>query len=244
MRIVLAACAWALLACSPAAQTLLPQATEVWSPVPAKVTPGERDSAPPSDAIVLFDGANLEGWRSANGGPARWRIADDVLIVAPGAGDIATNDTFGDVQLHLEWRTPVLGDDATGQNRGNSGVFLQERYEVQVLDTFENRTYVNGQAGAVYKQHAPLVNASRRAGAWQSYDIIFTAPRFAADGVLTAPARVTVLHNGVLIQNNAALTGPTTYIGQPAYEAHGEASLRLQDHGAEVAYRNIWLRRL
>jgi Domain of Unknown Function (DUF1080) len=245
MRFFLAACVWALLACSPAAQTLLPQATEVWSPIPAKVTPGARDAAAPSDAVVLFDGTGLAQWRAAEGaGPARWRIADGALVVAPGAGDIATVEAFGDVQLHLEWRTPVLGEDATGQNRGNSGVFLQERYEVQVLDTFVNRTYVNGQAGAIYKQHAPLVNASRPAGEWQSYDIIFTAPRFAADGALASPGRVTVLHNGVLIQNNAEIAGSTAYIGQPVYEPHGAASLRLQDHGAEVAYRNIWLRRL
>ncbi|MEJ0058088.1 MAG: DUF1080 domain-containing protein [Terricaulis sp.] len=263
MRLALAIFALAITACGSVAQELpLPQATEVWSPVPAHVAPGAEVGAPPSDAIVLF-GANtlsgqdvvngmttrdlvpfLGGWESVNGGPARWIVEDGVLTVAPGTGDIRTTERFGDVQLHIEWRPPVLPANRTGQDRGNSGVFLQERYEVQVLDTLENVTYSNGQAGSIYKQHIPLVNASRPAGEWQSYDILYTAPRFGADGALTSPARVTVLHNGVLIQNNVTLTGGTTYIGAPSYEVHGDGALRLQDHGAPVSFRNIWVRRL
>jgi hypothetical protein len=166
------------------------------------------------------------------------------MTVVPGAGDIRTRRGFGDVQLHIEWRTPaeVSGE---GQGRGNSGIFLMERYELQVLDSYENRTYANGQAGAIYKQHIPLVNASRRPGEWQSYDVVFTAPRFGADGTLLNPAYMTVFHNGVLIQNHVALRGPTRYIGEPSYEAHADrAALVLQDHGNPVSYRNIWLREI
>lgn len=222
-----------------------PKATEVWSPVPAKVTPGASTGAPPSDAIVLFDGNDLDAWKSAkDGGPARWRVEQGELVVAPGSGDIQTRGTFGDVQLHVEWFAPPLPADKVDQDRANSGVFLQDVYEVQVLDTFENKTYVNGQAGAVYKQYPPLVNASLPAGKWQAYDIVYTAPRFAFDGSVKAPARMTVLHNGVLIQNNVALKGATTYIGAPSYKAHGDMPIRLQDHSHKVRFRNIWLRKL
>ena len=222
-----------------------PKETEVWFPVPPKVTPGATPGAPPSDAIVLFDGSNLNAWKSANGGgPAQWQVENGEIVIAPGTGDIQTREAFGDVQLHVEWYAPQLPPDKVNQDRANSGVFLQDVYEVQVLDTFENKTYVNGQAGAIYKQYAPLVNANRPAEQWQTYDIVFTAPRFAADGSLTSAARVTVLHNGVLVQNNVALKGATTYIGAPSYLPHGDMPLRLQDHSHKVRFRNIWLRKL
>lgn len=222
-----------------------PKATEVWSPVPVKVTPGATAGAPPSDAIVLFDGKNVTAWKSEkDGGPAKWRVEQGELVVAPGTGDIQTRASFGDVQLHVEWYAPQLPADKVGQDRANSGVFLQDVYEVQVLDTFENKTYVNGQAGAIYKQYPPLVNASLPAGKWQTYDIIYTAPHFASDGSVKSPARMTVLHNGVLIQNNVSLKGATAYIGAPVYKAHGDMPIRLQDHSHEVRFRNIWLRKL
>lgn len=222
-----------------------PKDTEVWSPVPVKVTPGASPGAPPSDAIVLFDGKNLDAWKSAQGnGAAKWQVDNGELVVVPGTGDIQTRAAFGDVQLHVEWYAPQLPADKVDQDRANSGIFLQDVYEVQVLDTFENKTYVNGQAGAVYKQYPPLVNASLPAEKWQTYDIIFSAPKFGSDGSLTSPARVTVLHNGVLVQNNVALKGATTYVGQPSYTAHGDMPLRLQDHSHKVRYRNIWVRKL
>jgi len=222
-----------------------PKDTEVWAPVPRKVTPGAAPGAAPSDAVILFDGRNLDAWKSTRGdGPAPWKIVNGELVVASGTGDIATREKFGDVQLHLEWRTQKLPPDKINQDRGNSGVFLQDVYEVQVLDTLENKTYVNGQAGAVYKQFPPLVNPARAEENWQTYDIIYTAPRFAGNGTLLAPARVTVLFNGVLVQNDVALMGATTYRGTPTYQAHGDLPLRLQDHGHEVRFRNIWLRKL
>lgn len=221
-----------------------PRTTELWFPVPPKVTPGARHGAAPSDAVVLFDGRNLDAWQSAaNGNAAPWKIVDGELVIAPGTGDILTKQSFGDVQLHVEWRTPALPADKVNQDRGNSGIFLQDVYEVQILDNFENQTYVNGQAASIYKQYPPLVNATLPAEAWQTYDIIFTAPRFAADGALLTPAHVTVLHNGVLVQNHVALRGGTTYIGAPSYRPHGDAPIRLQDHSHEVRFRNIWLRK-
>jgi hypothetical protein len=222
-----------------------PKATEVWSPVPPKVSPGATSGAPPSDAVVLFDGKDAKAWKSVKGdGPAPWLVEKGELVVAPGTGDIQTRAAFGDVQLHVEWMTPQLPADKQGQDRANSGVFLQDVYEVQVLDSFENKTYVNGQAASIYKQYPPLVNASVAAEKWQTYDIIFTAPRFAADGAVKSPARVTVLHNGVLVQNNVALKGATAYIGAPKYEQHGDMPIRLQDHAHKVRFRNIWLRKL
>jgi 3-keto-disaccharide hydrolase len=211
---------------------------------PPVVTPGKTASDPPSDAVVLFDGGDLSKWRSTktNGDP-KWTITNGYAQVAPGTGDIATRELFGDCQLHIEWATPaeVKGD---GQERGNSGVFLMERYEVQVLDSYQNKTYYHGQAGAVYNQYAPLVNASRKPGEWQSYDIIFKAPKFDEQGKVTERARVTVLHNGVLIQNNVEIYGNTWHDRAALYIAHGDASLKLQDHGNAVRYRNIWIRRL
>ncbi|HXG94771.1 MAG TPA: DUF1080 domain-containing protein [Blastocatellia bacterium] len=211
---------------------------------PPIVTPGKTNSDPPSDAIVLFDGKDLSRWRSANGsGPAKWKVADGYVEVVPGTGDIATKEEFGDCQLHIEWATPaeVKGE---GQERGNSGVFLMERYEVQVLDSYNNKTYYHGQAGAIYNQYAPLVNASRKPGEWQTYDIIFKAPKFDEQGKVTERARVTVLHNGVLIQNNVEIYGNTWHDRAALYIAHGPASLKLQDHGNHVRYRNIWIRPL
>jgi hypothetical protein len=216
--------------------------TELWEPVPRPVEAG-INGAPPSDAIVLFDGKNLDQWESVNSSPPQWEITDGHLVVVPGTGNLRTRQRFSDVQLHIEWRTPaiVAGE---GQDRGNSGVFLMERYEVQVLDSFENTTYPNGQAASVYKQHIPLVNASRAPGEWQTYDIVFMAPQFDRDGRIRRPATVTVLHNGVLVQNNVTLHGPTEYIGEPQYIEHGKAALELQDHGSPVAYRNVWIREL
>ena len=230
-----------------AVRLVLPQAgdpklTEVWDPVPAVVDPGGPGQAP-SDAVVLFDGRDLSEWRGKDGA-ARWTVGDGAMTVAAGTGDIATRRTFGDLQLHVEWRTPsaVHGDS---QERGNSGVYLMERYEVQVLDSYENRTYSNGQAASVYKQFMPLVNAARPPGVWQAYDIVFGAPRFTPDGTLDRPATLTVLHNGIVVQNHVTLKGATTYIGQPSYAPHPEkASVLLQDHGNPVSYRNIWVRPL
>lgn len=221
-----------------------PEATEVWEPVPIHVQPGSVTGMPTADAVVLFDGESFAGWESVEAGSKGWTVADGVLTVTPGTGDIRTKQQFGDVQLHVEWRIPELPAEKTGQDRGNSGVFLQERYEIQVLDSLQNRTYSNGQAGAIYKQHVPQVNASRPAGQWQSYDIVFIAPRFASDGSLRSPARMTVFHNGVLIHHDVPLAGGTTYRGKPSYSAHGDGALRLQDHGHPVSFRNIWLRKL
>lgn len=223
-------------------------ATEIWSPEPKAVSVGAGGI--PSDAIRLFDGKSLSKWESAaKTGPAPWTLNKGAMVVKAGTGDIRTKESFCDVQLHVEWRTPTKitddkGKELTSQNRNNSGVFLQERYEVQVLDSYKAKTYVNGQAGAIYKQSIPLVNASKAPGEWQAYDIIFAAPKFDASGKLAAPARITVLQNGVLVQNNFEIQGPTAWIGHPPYEAHGCAPVRLQDHGHPVRYRNIWVRKL
>jgi hypothetical protein len=217
--------------------------TEVWEPVPLVVTPG-REGAPPSDAVVLFDGSDLSAWSGEDGGDAGWRIEGEAMTVVPLTGSIRTRQGFGDVQLHIEWRAPaqVRGE---GQDRGNSGIYFMQRYELQVLDSYENQTYSNGQAGSIYKQHIPLVNASRPPGEWQSYDVVFMAPRFASGGTLLRPAYMTVFQNGVLIQNHAELKGPTLYIGVPEYEAHPDRlPLLLQDHGNPVSYRNIWVREI
>ncbi len=220
-----------------------PELTEVWEPVPEVVTPGISMNTAPSDAIVLFDGTNADEWESANdSGPVGWKLEDDAMTVVKGTGAIRTKREFGDIQLHIEFRTPaeVVGE---GQGRGNSGVFLQSQYEVQVLDSYNNRTYSNGQAGSLYKQSMPLVNASRPPGEWQIYDIIYMAPHF-SNGQVIRPATITVIHNGVLIQNHYELKGNTPYIGLPKYTAHGKAPLMLQDHGNPVSYRNIWVREL
>jgi hypothetical protein len=207
---------------------------------PRVVDPGP----PPSDAIILFDGGDLSQWKSdKDGGPAKWEIKDGAAIVN-GTGGISTKRGFGDCQLHIEWATPseVKGE---GQGRGNSGIFLQGRYEIQILDSYDNKTYYNGQAGAVYKQYAPLVNVCREPGEWQVYDIIYHAPRFDGTGRLLKPGTVTILQNGVLIQDNAEIQGPTARPGKPKYEAHPlKLPLTLQDHKNPVRFRNIWLREL
>ena len=220
-----------------------PAATEVWEPEPVAVAPG-TGGAPPSDAIVLFDGTDLDRWQHRDGSDVQWSVEDGAVTVVRGTGDIVTRDSFGDIQLHVEWRTPEI-IEGEGQGRGNSGVIIQQRYEVQVLDSYENRTYSNGQAASIYKQHIPEVNASRPPGEWQWYDIFFTAPRFADDGSLTTPAYVTVVHNGVLVQNHVEIAGSSRFIGEPSYEAHPlEQPLQLQDHANPVSFRNIWIREL
>ncbi|MGF1669916.1 MAG: DUF1080 domain-containing protein [Balneolaceae bacterium] len=220
-----------------------PEDTELWGPVPEKITPEPVFLPPPPDATILFDGTSLENWVSMDGSAAQWTIQNGYMTVNPGTGDIKTKQQFTDVQLHVEWRTPEV-IQGEGQGRGNSGVFLQERYEVQVLDSWENPTYVNGMAGSIYKQHIPLVNASLPPGEWQAYDIFFKAPRFDENGNLDLPGRITVLQNGVLIQNNVEILGTTVYIGPPSYEAHGPLGIKLQDHGDLVSFRNIWVREL
>ena len=220
-----------------------PKLTEVWEPVPEVITPGEA-TAPPSDAIVLFDGKNFNEWEGIKEVDVKWKLGDGAMTVVKKAGNIRTKKAFGSCQLHIEWRTPsvVKGE---GQGRGNSGIFLQERYELQVLDSYENVTYSNGQAGSIYKQHIPLVNVCRKPGEWQTYDIIFTAPVFSEDGSIKTPAYFTVLQNGVLILNNVELRGSTAFIGEPTYEKHNvKEPLQLQDHGDAVSYRNIWIREL
>ncbi len=230
-----------------------PEFTEYYEPVPRKVTPGKQPGEAPSDAIILFDGKNLDQWLSVNDTtkPAGWKVADGIITVDKKAGDIRTKQNFTDFQLHIEWRIPenITG---SGQARGNSGIFMAAaaggaEYELQVLDNYENKTYVNGQAGSIYKQTPPLVNANKKAGEWQYYDVVWTAPRFNADSMLITPARITVFFNGVLVQNNFELKGNTPYIGLPRYRAHGPAPIKLQAHGdpsEPISYRNIWLRPL
>ncbi|MXV17066.1 DUF1080 domain-containing protein [Pedobacter sp. HMF7056] len=221
---------------------MVPGMTEFWEPAVKVVSAGTGTSAP-SDAIILFDGKNLSAWHGKDKGAAKWEVKDGAMTVTKGTGDITTNQEFGDFQLHIEWSSPaqVTGNS---QGRGNSGVFLQDRYELQVLDSYDNRSYSNGQAGSIYKQSPPLVNVTRKPGEWNTYDVIYTAPRFTESGRLFSPARVTVLHNGVLVQNNFEIKGVTEYIGLPAYKAHGKGPLHLQDHGNPVRYRNIWIREL
>ncbi|WP_210463902.1 3-keto-disaccharide hydrolase [Rufibacter roseolus] len=225
---------------TPKPPKMVPEMTEFWEPEPRKVTPGVNNAAP-SDAIVLFSGKDMAEWKAKAGGDTKWEVKNGAFTV--GKGDISTKREFQDFQLHIEWSAPdeVKG---TSQGRGNSGIFLQDRYEVQVLDSYNNRTYSNGQAGSIYKQFRPLVNAMNKPTEWNVYDIIYTAPRFKEDGSLFTPARVTVLHNGVLVQNNVELKGPTEYIGLPEYKAHGKAPISLQDHGNPVSYRNVWIREL
>lgn len=224
-----------------------PEMTEIWNPEVKAITPGKKDSEAPSDAIVLFNGKNLDQWVSQKdkNKPAPWKIVNnEYMEVVPGSGGIETKLSFGDCQLHIEWSAPDTVD-AGGQNRGNSGVFFQNRYELQILDSYNNRTYRNGQAGSIYKDHAPLVNAMRGPLEWNTYDVIYTAPRFKPNGDLDAPARITVLHNGVVVQNNATINGLTLYIGLHNYPAaHGEDVISLQDHSCKTQFRNIWIRRL
>jgi hypothetical protein len=230
-----------------------PEDTEVWSPVPRVVSPGRTNDAPPSDAIVLFDGRDLDQWVSVNDhAAARWTVSDGVMTVNKPTGNIETKRSFTNYQLHLEWRVPE-GITGTGQARGNSGVFLASTgpgdagYEMQIMDSYQNPTYVNGQAASIYKQYPPLVNAMRKPGEWQTYDIVWTAPTFRDDGTVATPASVTAFHNGVLVQNHVALKGETLYIGSPSYRKHGAAPIKLQAHGdpsAPISFRNIWVRPL
>lgn len=227
--------------------------TEVYSPVPPIVTPGATPQDAPSDAIILFDGSNLDAWHGEDSTkPAGWIISNGMMTVNKKAGGIVTKQRFMDYQLHLEWLEP-LNITGTGQLRGNSGVFLANTgmgdvgYEVQILDCYNNTTYVNGQTGSVYKQSIPLANACKKPGEWQTYDIIWKAPRFNTDGGLQSPAYVTVIHNGVLLQNHTEVKGTTPWIGQGVYKMHGASPIKLQAHGdpsPPISFRNIWLRPL
>ena len=243
----------ALASQAPAGQKPKPEDTEVWEPVPKVVTPGQSEGAAPSDAVILFDGKSLDEWVSTRDkSPAGWTVADGIITVNKKAGNIETKRSFRNYQLHIEWRIPAT-ITGTGQARGNSGLFLaapgpgDAGYELQILDSYENKTYVNGQAGAIYKQYPPLVNACRKPGEWQSYDVIWTAPAFNDDGSVKTPAYVTAFHNGVLVQDHAQLKGETLYIGTPQYKKYDAAPIRLQAHGDKsepISFRNIWLREL
>jgi hypothetical protein len=254
-----AVCGALLIASSSAAlaqqQRGKPQDTEVWEPVPKVITPGAAASAPPSDAIVLFDGKNLDEWvNTSDKSPANWIVHDGILTVSkgPGATNIETKRTFHNYQLHIEWRIPenVTGTD---QGRGNSGIFLASTgrgdsgYELQILDSYNNKTYVNGQAGSIYKQGIPLANPARKPGEWQSYDVVWMAPVFNEDGSVKTPAYATVFFNGVLVQNHFELKGETLYIGKPFYKKFDGAAIKLQAHpdpSEPVSFRNIWVREL
>jgi hypothetical protein len=232
-----------------------PEETEVWEPVPKVVTPGNPLGAPPSDAVVLFDGKNLDEWVSVKDKtPAKWTVADGVLTVnkEKGVGNIETKRSFKNYQLHIEWKVPenITG---SGQARGNSGLFLASTgqgdsgYELQILDSYNNKTYVNGQAGSIYKQAIPLANPARKPGEWQTYDVVWTAPTFEADGSVNTPAYVTLLFNGVLVENHYELKGETFYIGKPVYKKYESAPIKLQAHGDKsepISFRNIWVREL
>ena len=224
-----------------------PEMTEIWEPEVKVITPAKTLGNAPSDAIILFDGKNLDQWVSQKdvSKSAGWKIVDkDYMEVVPSSGAIQTKMAFGDCQLHLEWSAPDVVLDG-GQARGNSGVFFQNRYELQILDSYNNRTYSNGQAGSIYKDHPPLVNAVKTPLEWNAYDIIYTAPQFKADGRIDAPARITVFLNGVLVQNNTTINGLTLYIGLHNYpSSHGDDVISLQDHDSKNQFRNIWIRKL
>jgi len=245
-------CIAASCSCVNAQQKARPEDTEVWKPVPAVVTPGKTSADAPSDAVILFNGKDLSQWVSTSDTtkPAEWLVQKGVITVNKKAGDIQTKASFTDYQLHLEWKVPknITGK---GQARGNSGIFLAALpdggYELQIMDSYHNETYVNGQAGSLYKQHPPLVNPIRPPGEWQVYDVIWTAPRFNADGTVKSAGKVTAFFNGVVVQNNAELKGTTEYIGQPRTVSHGPLPIRLQAHGdpsEPISFRNIWLRNL
>lgn len=243
-----------LSACAAIPQDLKPEATEVWEPQPPVVAPKDTAAAkPPSDAIILFDGKDLGEWVSVkDGGPAQWTVADGVFTVKKGTGNIETRRKFGDYRLHLEWRTPA-NITGQGQSRGNSGLFLASTgkgdagYEIQILDSYNNKTYANGMVGSIYKQAIPLANPMRAPGEWNAYDLSWTAPTFNADGSLKSPARITAHLNGVLVQDDFAVEGETVYIGKPKYKAHGDSPIKLQDHGdpsEPLSFRNIWIQPL
>lgn len=229
--------------------------TEFYTPVPKVVTPAKINSEAPSDAIILFNGKNLSQWVMADdrSAAAKWKVADGILTVDKKTGNIETKQSFNNYQLHLEWRIPA-NISGEGQLRGNSGLLLASigkgdlGYELQILDSYNNKTYTNGMAGSIYKQTTPMFNAAKQPGEWQTYDVIWTAPTFNADSTVKTPAKVTVLFNGVLVQNNFELKGPTQYVGQPGYrQAHGPSPIKLQAHGDKsepVSFRNIWIREL
>ena len=237
------------------AQNAKPADTEVWTPVPVEITPGKIASGAPSDALILFEGKNLDQWVSVKdlNAPADWTVSDSMFTVNKSTGNIQTKKSFGNYQLHLEWKIPenIKGE---GQGKGNSGLFLastgpgDDGYELQILDSYKNKTYVNGQAASIYKQSAPLVNANKKPGEWQTYDIIWKAPVFNTNGSIKSPAFVTVLHNGILVQNHTELQGPTQYIGKASYKKpHGPSPIKLQSHGdpsAPISFRNIWIREM
>lgn len=232
-----------------------PEDTEVYTPVPPEVKPGNKCGEAPSDAIILFDGKNLDQWVMADDRdkPAEWIVNKGILTVNKKSGNIETKKAFGNYQLHIEWRVPA-NITGTGQGRGNSGVFLASigkgdaGYELQVLDSYNNKTYTNGQAGSIYKQSVPLANPTLKPGEWNTYDVIWTAPVFGTDGALVSPAKVTVIFNGVVVQNGYELKGPTQYIGQASYnKAHGPSPIKLQAHGDKsepLSFRNIWVREM
>ncbi len=228
--------------------------TEFYTPVPKVVIPGKTSSDPPSDAIILFDGKDLNSWVSTadKTKAAEWKVDNNILTVDKSKGNIETKQTFGNYQLHIEWQEPLVLN-GSGQGRGNSGIFLASTgagdagYELQVLDSYNNPTYVNGQAGSIYKESIPLVNAAKKQGEWQTYDVIWTAPVFNADSSLKSPGYVTVLYNGVLVQNNFDVKGETVYTGKPFYKMHGKSPIKLQAHGDKsepISFRNIWIREL
>lgn len=231
----------------PQPEKMTPGMSEYWTPQPAIVSPGNiATHTAPSDAIVLFDGSNLSAWENTQGEAAQWSVHNGVFTVDKSKGDIRTKASFESFQLHLEWCVPA-NITGTGQGRGNSGLFLQDRYEIQILDCYNNETYVNGQTGSIYKQTPPLANAMNKPGEWNVYDIIYTAPVFKEDGTYRQPPRVTVIQNGVVLQNNTTILGTTEYIGFPTVEPHQAAPLRLQSHGdpsEPISFRNIWLRKL
>src|ERR1700748_2869318 len=230
-----------------------PEDTETWEPIPKVVTPGATFKDAPSDAIILFDGKNLDEWvQNGDGSPAKWDVADGIITVNKKYGKIETKRKFNNYQLHIEWRVPA-NITGTGQARGNSGIFLASigkgdaGYELQVLDSYENKTYVNGMAGSLYKQAIPLANPGRKPGEWQTYDIVWTAPTFNADGSLKTPAYATVFFNGVLVENHFELKGQTLYIGKTLYKAYTSAPIKLQAHGDKsepISFRKIWVREL
>ncbi len=238
-----------------AQQTAKHEDTEFYEPVPPVVTPGKTNNDPPSDAIILFNGGNLNQWvySDDNTKPVAWTVERDFFTVKKGTSNIETKRKFNNYQLHLEWRIPtnITGE---GQARGNSGVFLASTgkgdagYELQILDSYNNKTYVNGQAGSIYKQAIPLANPNKKPGEWQTYDVIWKAPTFNPDGSVNTPAAVTVIFNGVLVQNHTVLKGETLFVGQPVYKAYtGGAPIKLQAHGDKsepISYRNIWVREL
>jgi hypothetical protein len=232
----------------PKPEAMRPAMTEFWTPQPKVVTPGDiKTNSAPSDAIVLFDGKDLSAWKSSRtGGEADWKVHNGIFTVDKSKGDIETKEHFGSFQLHIEWCVPknITG---TSQGRGNSGVFLQGMYEIQILDNYQNETYANGQAGSIYKQIIPLANAMRKPGEWNVYDIIYNAPVFNEDGSYRVAPTVTVIQNGVLLINNYTIRGTTEYIGHPRVVKHGDGPIRLQMHGdpsEAISFRNIWLRKL